>query len=65
MTGDHDDLIAMLAQVNETIDERALEALRDAVASGAERRPESERHLSQARRAIEKAIHALQRAADG
>lgn len=62
MNAEHDDLIDDLTRVAESIDERALTGLREAVASGASRRPDSDRHLTQARRAIEKAIQALRRA---
>jgi hypothetical protein len=62
---DHEDLIDTLRAVLDTIDERALQVLREAVAAGADRRPEGERHLAQARRALDKAIHALERAGEG
>jgi hypothetical protein len=62
MSGAHDDLIADLWRLAELIDERALDTLREAVASGAAKRPDSDRYLTQARRAVEKAIHALERA---
>lgn len=62
MNAEHDDLIDELTRVVDSIDERALTALREAVASGATQRPESDRSLTQARRAIEKAIQALRRA---
>ena len=62
MSGDHDDLVAELARLAEIIDERALTALREAVASGEGKRPDSDRYLTQARRALEKAMQALERA---
>jgi hypothetical protein len=62
MNAEHDDLIDELTRVADSIDERALTALREAVASGAAQRPDSDRYLTQARRAIEKAIQALRRA---
>lgn len=62
MSGDHDDLIAELSRVVDVIDERSLASLREAVASGVGKRPDSDRYLTQARRALEKAMHALERA---
>jgi len=62
VSGAHDDLIADLARIAEVIDERSLDVLRQAVAEGSSRRPDSDRHLTQARRAVEKAMVALERA---
>ncbi len=45
----------------ERLDDLALEVLRDAAASGAERRPEVERRLTRARHALERAVGLLQR----
>jgi hypothetical protein len=55
----HDDVIAQLETVSETLSDRALVVLRDASAAGATSRPEEERRLTQARRAIEKAVGIL------
>lgn len=62
MSASHDDLIDDLRRVADVIDERAIRGLTEAVSRGAGRRPEADRHLTQARRAIEKAIQALRRA---
>ncbi len=42
----------------------AIEELREAIADRAARRPESERRISQARRAVDKAVHLLRRGDD-
>lgn len=62
MNASHDDLIDDLRRVADVIDERAIRGLTEAVTRGAGQRPETDRHLTQARRAIEKAIQALRRA---
>ena len=55
----NDDLIAQLDTVSEVLADRALDVLREASASGAPSRPEAERQLTQARRAVEKAAAIL------
>ena len=55
----NDDLIAQLETVSEVLADRALDVLREASAGGATSRPESERQLTQARRAVEKAVAIL------
>lgn len=55
----HDDVIAQLETVSEMLADRALDVLREAAAAGATTRPEEERRLTQARRAIEKAVGVL------
>jgi|DEB0MinimDraft_3_1074331.scaffolds.fasta_scaffold66260_2 hypothetical protein len=55
----HDDVIAQLETVSEMLADRALDVLREAAAAGAATRPEEERRLTQARRAIEKAVGVL------
>lgn len=57
MSGTHDDLADRLDAIAEELAERALDALREAVERGDERRPDDERRLTQARRAVEKAAH--------
>lgn len=64
MSDRHDDLVDELMRVAETLDERILDELREAVQAGTGQRPDSERHLSVARRAIDKAVHALRRASE-
>jgi hypothetical protein len=54
-----DDIIVSLENIAEQLSDRAIEVLKDAVASGASERPATEKTLTQARRAIEKAIHLL------
>ncbi len=41
------------------LDEVAFDQLREAMAAGARTRPDSDRTITQARRAIEKAVHLL------
>lgn len=51
-----------LTAIVEELDELAFDRLREAAGSGATQRPASDKQLVQARRAIEKAIHALRSA---
>ena len=46
------------------LDELAFDRLREAVADGAIQRPQSDKELTKARRAVEKAAHILRRLAD-
>ncbi len=55
------DIVARLESISEEIADKALDALKSAHREGAVKRPESERQLSTARRAIEKAIGVLTR----
>lgn len=57
---DFDDVIQQLRNIEETLGERALNMLRDAVQSGATSRPAGEKPVTQARRAVEKAINLLE-----
>jgi hypothetical protein len=59
---DNDDLIGQLESVSELLADRALDVLREASAAGATTRPEAERQLTQARRAVEKAVAILKQA---
>lgn len=65
MTGSHDDLADRLEAIAEELAERAIDVLREAIGEqrplGAGRgvRPEEERRLTQARRAVEKAVAVL------
>lgn len=52
-------LAEQLAGIAEQLDELAFEQLREAVAEGAMQRPETDKRLMQARRAIDKAAHLL------
>jgi hypothetical protein len=58
---DVDDIIERLRSVSEDIADRAISALSEASRAGHTKRPETERTLTQARRAVEKAIHLLER----
>ena len=55
------DIVARLESISEEIADKALDALKSAHREGAVKRPETERQLSTARRAIEKAIGVLTR----
>lgn len=58
----YDDLAERLQSIAEELDERAFEMLRNAVADGELRRPDSDKLVTQARRAVEKAVTLLRRA---
>ena len=57
----NDEIIQQLRNISETLSDRALTVLKEAHAQGESKRPEIERTLTQARRAIEKAIRLLTR----
>ncbi len=57
----NDEIIQQLRNISETLGDRALTVLKEAHALGESKRPEIERTLTQARRAIEKAIGLLTR----
>ncbi len=61
MSQDHrlEDLIVDLRAISERIEEMAFDLLREAVDSGAQERPALEKPLHKARRAVERAIRAL------
>jgi hypothetical protein len=56
---DLDDLRERLEAIGEELADAAMEALRDALEAGEAGRPDRERKLTQARRAVEKAVHTL------
>lgn len=56
--------VERLREVGDWIDDRSLDLLREAVAEGQGRRPEADRVLQQARRAIDKAIRGLESLGD-
>ena len=56
---DYLELIDKLKGVSEQLADKALDALKQAHAAGESKRPEIERTLTQARRAVEKAISLL------
>jgi hypothetical protein len=64
-TSDLNDITERLRTISEELADRALYELKEAHRSGATKRPESEKSLSQARRAVEKAIAILSRADSG
>jgi len=55
------DMISRLESISEELADKALDALKSAHHEGAVKRPETERQLTTARRAIEKAIGVLTR----
>lgn len=57
----NDEIVSQLQGISEDLADKSLSALKDAHSRGESKRPESERSLTQARRAIEKAISLLQR----
>ena len=54
-----DDIADRLSTLGEEIADVAIDALREALRSGQSGRPASEKRLTQARRAVEKAVHLL------
>ena len=54
-----DEIIERLKNISEQLSDQALSALKQAHAAGESKRPELERTLTQARRAVEKAISLL------
>ena len=56
---DNFELIDKLKGISEQLADKALDALKQAHAAGESKRPEIERTLTQARRAVEKAISLL------
>jgi hypothetical protein len=59
VSGPFDDLVTRLESIVDELDEFAFERLREASAAGVRSRPASDKTLTQARRAIEKAVHLL------
>ena len=57
--GRYADLAGRLEQIGAELDDLSLDLLHEAVAEGATRRPDADRVLTQARRAVEKAAHLL------
>jgi hypothetical protein len=54
-----EELAEQLEAISAELDDLALDALRQAADAGATRRPDAEKRLIQARRAVEKAAHLL------
>jgi hypothetical protein len=61
MTHDLDGVIAQLESAVADLDAYAFDRLREAVAEGARQRPDWDKQVTQARRAVEKAVHLLRR----
>ena len=59
MSNRYDDLADRLSSLSEEIADLAIDELRTALRSGQQGRPAAERKLTQARRAVEKAISLL------
>ena len=59
MTGKTDDIRLQLDNIAEELADLALVVLRQAIEEGAQKRPASEKTLTQARRAVEKAARLL------
>lgn len=62
MSGTYEDVIRQLEDIRESLLDLSLVALHDAVESGANNRPASDKKLAQAMRAVEKAIDAVRAA---
>mgnify|MGYP003340585108 FL=1 len=56
-----EEIVSNLQSVSEDLADKALDALKEAHREGQAKRPELERQITQARRAIEKAIGVLSR----
>ena len=56
-----EEIVSNLQSVSEDLADKALDALKEAHRAGETKRPELERQLTQARRAVEKAIGVLSR----
>ena len=56
-----EEIVSNLQSVSEDLADKALDALKEAHREGQTKRPELERQITQARRAIEKAIGVLSR----
>lgn len=61
MTDRVDDIRSQLESIAEQLADVSMEVLREAIESGADQRPPADKTLSQARRAVEKAVHLLDR----
>ena len=59
MTGEYAAFVDRLEAIAADLDEMAFDRLREAVSEGATVRPQSDKELTKARRAVEKAAHIL------
>jgi hypothetical protein len=57
---DVDDIRSRLEGIAEELTDLAMTALREAIEEGADKRPDTEKRITRARSAIEKAIHLLE-----
>lgn len=62
MARDLEELVDQLRSISEDLADMALDELKNAHAAGQTKRPEREKSLTQARRAVEKAVAVLSRA---
>jgi hypothetical protein len=60
---DLEGIVERLQAISEELADAGIDALREAIAEGASTRPDRERRITQARRAVEKAITSLHAAA--
>lgn len=58
-TRDHSDIVESLRALSDSLGERGMAVLREAIENGSGARPAEEKILSQARRAVDKAIALL------
>lgn len=65
MEKDLEGIVGRLRTISEELADVALDELKTAHAAGLARRPEREKHLTQARRAVEKAVAVLSRVDSG
>lgn len=65
MAGEFEDIRARLEGISEELADLAIEHLRASLEAGGNERPESERRLTRARRAVEKAVGLLGGAEEG
>lgn len=61
MTTDHEDLRIQLESISEQLEDRIFTMLREASEAGETQRPPSEKVLTRARSAVDKAVHLLER----
>lgn len=59
MTGRADEIAERLSVISDEIADLAIDLIREALRSGATTRPAAEKQLTQARRAVEKAVYLL------
>jgi hypothetical protein len=59
---DLEGIVERLQAISEELADAGIDTLREAIAEGASKRPDRERRIAQARRAVEKAIVSLQAA---